>query len=216
MLETSITLPVTHIILSISAWWISNRAVKYVFDDMDNFIRSPYPTERVWRLIQEHFNIETQEDLLQHCYSRFHKAFFAGLCKKLAELAKDGDKLAALVFSEGGSVMARHVLAITDKVDKALLVCDTLDIVCVGSVFLSWDLLCKSFIKELDTADLPFALRLLRITKTMAYGAAYMAADHLKFNMPRNYQDNYKVFHHYKPGEDPNKQIHLNGNSIAR
>lgn len=57
---------------------ISHRALKIIFDDHDNFVKPPHPTEYVWGLIKEHFNVETRADILPHLYEHFDKAAFAG------------------------------------------------------------------------------------------------------------------------------------------
>jgi N-acetylglucosamine kinase len=56
-------------------------------------------------------------DLLDHCYTKFDKCHFAGLCKLLAEAAIEGDKLSQWLFSEAGSVLARHITALLPQVD---------------------------------------------------------------------------------------------------
>lgn len=181
-----------------SAWWISYLALKTVFDHMDNFVESPYPIDHVWSLIRKHFSVETRLDLLDHCYAKFNKPFFAGLCKSLAESAKKGDKLCQHLFNEAGSVLARWVHALIPKVQDSLVESGYLSIVCVGSVWLSWDLMRDSFIKQINTSPMPFGIRLVKITKPMAWGAVYLGADNIKSDLPRNYDDNFIVFHEYK------------------
>lgn len=57
-------------------------------------------------------------DLLDHCYTKFDKCHFAGLCKVLAKAAVQGDKLSQWLFSEAGRVLARHVTALLPQVDS--------------------------------------------------------------------------------------------------
>ncbi|XP_065371501.1 N-acetyl-D-glucosamine kinase [Calliphora vicina] len=188
-----------------SAWYISHRAMKLVFDDMDNFSKAPYPVEAVWKLIQEHFNIKTRLDLLPHCYAKFDKPFYASLCKKLSHAAEEGDELSKFLFREAGAHIATHITSLAPKVHNDLVREGDLNVVCVGSVWLSWPLLEDGFIQELKKAHLPFGLKLIRITKCMAYGACYLGADSIEFPLPRNYLNNYKVMYHYG-------QCHTNGN----
>lgn len=171
--------------------------MKIVFDDEDNFKKSLFPTTKVWELIKLHFSVETRMDLLTHCYAKFDKPFFAGLCKKLAKSAEEGDELCIKLFSDAGHVLARSIIALLPKLCPDLIETGSLSIVCVGSVWLSWDLMKNGFIKELNGTKIAFGLELKKLTETMALGASYMAADAIKFEMPRDYTKNYEIFHFY-------------------
>lgn len=186
-----------------SAWHISYRAMKTVFDDMDNFVASPYPIHRTWELIKQHFNVQRREDLLTHCYAKFDKPFYASLCKKLAHAAdEEADKLCLSLFTEAGRYLARSVLALLPKVHPDLVKSGDLSIVCVGSVWLSWHLLRSGFVEELNKTSIDFGIKLISITKTMAYGACYLGADGIQFNLPRNYSENFKIMYHYKQSSE--------------
>ncbi|PSN48174.1 hypothetical protein C0J52_08732 [Blattella germanica] len=153
------------------AWWISHKAIKVCFDDQDNFKHSPYPTEVVWAAIQEHYNIKTRFDMLDHCYTKFEKCFFAGLCKLLGQRANEGDKLSQWLFSEAGRVLA---------------------------LWLSWKHMESGFIEELHQACGRLKkLSLLRLTTSIATGSVYLAAKEIKYNMPRNYKNNHQIFFTY-------------------
>lgn len=69
---------------------------------------------------------------------------------------------------------------------------------CVGSVWLSWDLLKQGFLKELDCSNVKFGLNLKRLTEKMAFGAVYLAADTIDYDLPRDYTKNYEIFHCYQ------------------
>uniref|UniRef100_A0A182W596 N-acetyl-D-glucosamine kinase n=1 Tax=Anopheles minimus TaxID=112268 RepID=A0A182W596_9DIPT len=188
------------------AWWIARNAIKTVFDHRDNLKRSKHPIERVWQLIQEHFRVRTLHDLLDHSYGRFCKTAYAGLCAKLARAAlEERDPLCQKLFDEAGQSLARSVCALQDKISPELLrpsavgsTSALLDIVCVGSVWLSWELLRDGFVSELRSQGFPHDLRLLRLKTTMALGAAYLAADTYKLSLPRDYTGNYDVFYTYR------------------
>ncbi|ALC47787.1 CG6218 [Drosophila busckii] len=180
------------------AWFISYRAVKVVFDHLDNFEKSRFPIEQTWTLIREHFSIETRYDMLTHCYAKFDKPFFATLCKKLAIIADNGDQLAMSLFQEAGVHLARMIKALLPSVSKELVESGDLSVVCVGSVWSSFNLLKEAFIKELAKTSIAFNLKLVQITKSSAYGACYLGADSAKFNLPRNYADNFSVLYVYK------------------
>ncbi|GAB0094170.1 N-acetyl-D-glucosamine kinase [Sergentomyia squamirostris] len=191
-----------------SAWWISHRAIKIVFDDEDNFIKSVHPTNVVWQLIKEHFSVETRLDLLTHCYAKFEKPFFAGLCSKLAKAAGEGDQLCQQLFTDAGHLLARAIIALLPRVSEELVKTGELSIVCVGSVWLSWDLLKMGFIKELNTTPVSYGLTFKRLIRTMALGATYLAADAFHFNFPRDYAKNYEIFYKHHTATT------VNGNSI--
>ncbi|XP_055679004.1 N-acetyl-D-glucosamine kinase [Lutzomyia longipalpis] len=191
-----------------SAWWISHRAMKIVFDDQDNFVKSVHPTNTVWQLMKEHFSVETRLDLLDHCYAKFDKPFFAGLCLKLAKAANDGDRLCQQLFMDAGKLLAKSIIALLPRVSEELVRSGELSIVCVGSVWMSWDLLKMGFIKEMNTTSISYGLTLKRLTQNMALGATYLAADAIEFNLPRDYAKNYEVFYKH------HNTAAVNGNGI--
>jgi len=180
-----------------SAWWISHRAVKIVFDNIDGLEKCPYDTSAVWSLIKSHFNVETQHDLLSHCYAQFDKAFFAGLCANLSQIAAAGDRLALSLFEDAGRYLAKSTSALLPKVNPQLLVNNNFNIVCVGSVFKSWSLLKNGFINEISKVDVDFGINLISLTQPMAMGAVYVAADSIQLNLPRDYSHNFEIFYHY-------------------
>lgn len=164
---------------------------------MDGLNKSVFDTKIVWQKIKNHFNIESQHDLLDHCYAKFDKAFFASLCASLSEAANQGDELCVHLFTEAGRFLAKSACALLPKVSNELLVDGEFSVVCVGSVWKSWHLLEPGFSKEINTTEHRFGLKMLRLTQSMAIGATYIAADAIKFNLPRNYANNYKIFHRY-------------------
>lgn len=185
------------LIFTFTAWWIAHRAIKTVFDDMDNFAKCPYPIDVVWALIKAHFKVETRLDLLDHCYAHFEKPFFASLCKELAAAANDGDQLSASIFTAAGRLLARSILALLPNATPDLTKDGELRIACVGSVWNSWDLLREGFTAELDTTIIEYGISMGKLTETMALGACYLAADALKYDLARDYSKNYEVFHCY-------------------
>lgn len=194
------------------AWWISHRAIKTVFDHEDNFIPSPYALDRIWNLICKHFNIETRFDLLPYCYGeKFDKPFFAGLCKKMAQAAEDGDELCLKIFTDAGHALGKSVLALLPKVEPELVSSGSLCIVCVGSVWLSWKFLKGGFIKILNTTNIPFEITLVKLTNSMGLGACYMAADSINYDLKRDYSKNYEVFFSYSNLNNNNEKIQTNG-----
>lgn len=194
------------------AWWIAYKAVKAVFDHEDNLERCPFDTTTAWNLIKSHFNVEHRRDMLEHCYASFQKSFYARLCQKMSVAASNGDELCKSIFIDAGHRLAKMISALIPRVDKALTESGFLSIICVGSVWLSWELLKPGFIKELNQQKIPFELRLLQLKPnvSMAVGAYLMAADAVDFPMPRDYSKNYEIFFIYEGHKTDAKDI-LNG-----
>ncbi len=147
--------------------------------------------------IFSHFNITDRFGLYEHCYDKFDKAFFAGLCKRLAEAAAGGDKLCQRLFSEGGSEMALHLVAMSDSIAPELANApEGLPIVCIGSVWKSWRFMEPGFmatLRERNAGRLK-AIRLLQLSVPMPVGACYLGAKAAGVDVPKNYADNTKTF----------------------
>lgn len=75
--------------------------------------------------------------------------------------------------------------------------------ICVGSVWKSWEFLKDGFISKLDgSKEGPQELSLLKLLTGAETGAAYLAAKTIQYSLPKNYGDNYKVFHVYKRSQN--------------
>lgn len=191
----------TKICFNHLAWWIAHKAVKTCFDHEDKLHISPYETSAVWEQVKKHFEVETRYDLLEHCYSKFDKAFFASLCEKLSHLASAGDELSKHLFEDAGRYLAKATLALLPNVSDKLLNKGNLNIVCVGSVWKSWPLLKHGFSTEMAKATHKFGINLITLTQAMAIGAAYLAADSINYDLPRDYSHNYDIFQHFTPND---------------
>lgn len=188
-----------HLNLLLSAWWIAHNAVKICFDHEDKLELSPYDTSAVWEEVKKHFSIEVRHDILEHCYAKFDKAFFASLCVNLSKIASEGDQLSLNLFEEAGRYLAKATRPLLPNVSEKLLKNGTLNIVCVGSVWKSWQFLKNGYGKEIAKANCPFGLNLITLTQAMAIGAAYIAADSIEYDLPRDYSHNYEIFQYYPP-----------------
>lgn len=181
-----------------AAWKISWQAIKYCFDDLDNLFKSPYPIENVWNLVKEHFNITKQVEILDSFYQNFDKATVASLCKKVSVLAREGDKLSEWIFEKAGEDLAKNIAAVYPKASTELTqTSGGLHVLCVGSVWLSWDLLMTGFTSWLKHNTNIEKLSLLRLTTDLGVGAAYLASDKLNLPLLRDYSKNYNVFFRY-------------------
>ncbi|XP_046382432.1 N-acetyl-D-glucosamine kinase [Ischnura elegans] len=183
-----------------SGWWVSHRAIKICIDEQDNYKKPPFATDTMWRTIKEHFDIKESLELLSHCYSDFQKPKFAALCTKIYENAQMGDRMSQWILAEAGKALAKYVLALLPRVHPNLmLIPEGIPIVCVGSVWNSWDYLKEGFLEELNAVKATPRLRLLRPTATLATGATYLGAKAIKYDLPRDYSSNYKTLYKYNP-----------------
>ncbi|KAF5307981.1 hypothetical protein FQR65_LT06549 [Abscondita terminalis] len=182
-----------------SAYGIALESIKLYFDDNDDFRKAPHSTEVLWNTIKDHFEVKSHMDLLPHFYTSFKKEHIAGLCKKLSVCANDGgDELSKLIFKNAGKDLARCISAVIAKASKELYENESgLQVLCVGSVWLSWDLLKDGFLQWIEEHTTIKQLSLVRLTTTMAIGAAYMAADQLHIQLHRDYKQNYQEFYRY-------------------
>ncbi|XP_017780828.1 PREDICTED: N-acetyl-D-glucosamine kinase [Nicrophorus vespilloides] len=181
-----------------SAWKIAHTAIKYCIDSMDGFEKSPYSIKTAWNLTKDHFKVETSVDLLDHMYTKFDKAFMASLCKKLADAARNGDELSQHIFRRAGVHLAKGITAVASNAAKELKEREGgLQILCVGSVWYSWELLKDGFLEQLERQTVVEKLSLLKIKTTIAVGAAYMASDRLGLDLKKHYDDNYETFYTY-------------------
>jgi N-acetylglucosamine kinase len=190
--------------------------IKAVFDDEDNLVKCEYDTNTAWDMIKSHFGVENRRDMLEHCYASFQKSFYARLCQKMSVAASNGDELCQKIFTDAGRQLGKMIAALLPRVDPKLIETGHLSIICVGSVWLSWELLQPGLIKELRQHKIPFDLRLLKLKPnvSMAVGAFYMAADSVDFPMPRDYSQNYEIFFNYEGGNVTNGTNGTNGNHI--
>jgi len=184
------------------AWWIAHKACKVYFDHVDNLSPAPASINKIQELIFEHFNIVDRFGILSHCYDQFNKAQFAALSQKIAVGALDGDSLCAWLFTEAGKMLGKHIRALAGNIGKDLMNAEGgLRIVCVGSVWKSWNLLKHGFLEGIkDNLGKPCVdeLTMVQLCEGMAAGAAYLGAEAAGHYLPRNYVANVKTFYHYE------------------
>uniref|UniRef100_A0A1E1WQC2 N-acetyl-D-glucosamine kinase n=2 Tax=Pectinophora gossypiella TaxID=13191 RepID=A0A1E1WQC2_PECGO len=187
-----------------AAYWIAHRAVKTIFDDVDGLQPASYPTDRVWEAIREHFNIDTRTDLLAHAYAHFDKSMFAGLTAKLSHLASTGDRLSRQLFADAGCTLADHIAALTRHSHT-----DRMRVVCVGSVWKSWTYLQPGMVKQLKNKNVKMELEFVRLRVSSALGAAYLAAKHVNYQLPRDDGAFCEVFYTSRPGDENGAEIYI-------
>lgn len=72
-----------------------------------------------------------------------------------------------------------------------------LNIVCVGSVWKSWDLIKDAFLDKIHESKALDELSLIRLTTSSAIGACYLAAEKINWLFTKPYENNFEIFHHY-------------------
>ncbi|XP_075043862.1 N-acetyl-D-glucosamine kinase isoform X2 [Mixophyes fleayi] len=185
-----------------SAYWISHRAMKTVFDAIDNLVEPPNDIGYVQEAMFNYFQVSSRLSILPYLYRTFEKSRIAGFCVKLAEGATKGDALCTSLFRSAGEILGRHVVAVLPKVDAVLFQGELgLPVLAEGSVWNSWDLLKDGFIEVLDKArSSPHGrslsrFSLLKLKRSSAVGGASLGAKNIGHELPLCYQDNVNVFY---------------------
>ncbi|XP_001365630.2 N-acetyl-D-glucosamine kinase [Monodelphis domestica] len=185
-----------------SAYWIAHQAVKTVFDTMDNMEVSPCDISHVKKMMMEYFKVSNRMEMLTRVYRDFDKSIFAGFCRRIAEGAFEGDCLCREIFKKAGHMLAKHVLAVLPKIDRELLSGPLgLPIVCVGSVWKSWELLEEGFVSTLSEGKKinGFFTRftLLKLRYSSALGGASLGALSVGKQLPLDYPRNADPFYRH-------------------
>ncbi|XP_048777730.1 N-acetyl-D-glucosamine kinase-like [Ostrea edulis] len=182
-----------------SAYWITQTAIKIVFDHEDNLKVSPHDISFVKDVMMKYFQISDRDELLHYFYSKFEKSYIAGLCKELAQGARENkDKLCLELFRQAGEILAEHILGVGPHVAEELLNTPSgLQVVTVGSVWKSWDFMKEGFVNVLkDRAKNPRISKicLLELKESAAIGAASLGAKSIKQTLPIDYLHNASMY----------------------
>ncbi|XP_046842752.1 N-acetyl-D-glucosamine kinase-like isoform X2 [Xenia sp. Carnegie-2017] len=188
-----------------SGYWISHTAVKTVYDDDDGFVKSPYDITLVKESMYDFFKMKKPFDILDHFYKDFEKAKVAQFATTIAQGASKGDPLCRHLFKEAGILLGHHINALESKIDVRLAGCEKgLKVLCVGSVFKSWELLKEGFIEGLrrghdQRSPCYKSLILLRPKVKSSLGAAILGAKAINQAFPVDYSQNTESFSTFTP-----------------
>ncbi|XP_062500922.1 N-acetyl-D-glucosamine kinase-like [Corticium candelabrum] len=188
-----------------SAYWISQRAIKVVFDAEDGLQEPEHDVSWLKKTVYDYFNLKTRSDILPYLYTNFQKPVIAGLCQMLAKDGKS-DRLCRSLFYAAGEVLAKHIRAIAPYINHDMLsVSGGLPIVCEGSVWKSWDLLQDGFLHTLyPPGSNPVHVQefsLLRLTQPAAIGAAVLGAKKVGDKLPIDYSTHVTQLYHFASSE---------------
>ncbi|XP_076631479.1 N-acetylglucosamine kinase isoform X1 [Colletes latitarsis] len=182
-----------------SAYWIAHRACKYIFDDIDGLFQAPEPIGYVWPALRTFFNVSDRQEMLPYIYTNFEKSKFAGFAKAVADGCENKDPLCLHILRENGVLLAKHIVALARKADNNIkLTKGGLNVVCVGSVWKSWEFMKDAFLEEIHDSHAVDELSLLRLTASSAIGACYLAAERIDWTFTKPYENNVEMFYHYK------------------
>ncbi|KOC71037.1 N-acetyl-D-glucosamine kinase [Habropoda laboriosa] len=182
-----------------SAMWIAVRACKYVFDHLDDLAQSPKPINYVWPAMRHYFNATCTDDMLPHFYKNFNKTTFAKFTKEIVIGCEKKDPLCLHLLKENGRMLAKHIIALAKKAHNELkLAHGGLKVVCVGSVWKSWDLMKNAFLDEIHESKAVDELSMIRLTVSAALGACYLATEQINWVFTKPYEKNMEVFYRYK------------------
>nr|XP_058961592.1 N-acetyl-D-glucosamine kinase-like [Pocillopora verrucosa] len=188
-----------------SAFCISHMAIKAVFNAEDGLVPPQHDITYVKKLVFEHFKIDNLFGMLDHFYAKFDKAYYSGLCKAVAVGAlEDKDPLCQHLFFLAGELLGRHVKAVIQHMDQEcqetlLRSSKGLQIICVGAVWQSWNLLKDGFLTGISCSPSNTAVQvkrfsLVKLRESSAIGAAALGAKTAGYTLPIDYDSMVEEF----------------------
>lgn len=193
-----------------SAFWIVSQALKIIYNHTDGLNLSQHNVNYLKKAMFEYFDMQDMFGILQHLYpsngKQLNKEFLAKFCMKgVVAGAVEGDALSLHLLFEAGKELGKHVKALIPKMETELFHAPGgLKIVCVGSVWKSWEYLKDGFLlgitpqtdEEKQLSE--FSLLTLKTGGRAAIGAAAWAAKKAGKNIHINYDNMSRVFFNHR------------------
>lgn len=170
-----------------SGYHIAYMALKTLFDHDDNLNPSEHDVEFIRQRMKSYFKVDTNLDMLRHLYTNFSRAFMAGFAMQVVDGAKKGDALCLAVFLKAGVQLAKHVVAVGNR-SKPDLFPDGLMLVCMGSVWNSWEYLEEGLRTTLAPIIAKYkSIKAVKLAGHSTIGAAVVGARNTGFTLPIDY-----------------------------
>ncbi|CAH8527313.1 unnamed protein product [Dicrocoelium dendriticum] len=125
-----------------SAYHVAHHTICKYLEIEDGLIPWAHKTDKVRKLIFDHFGVNNSPGLLNCFLANFDKGTIAALCQHLSAAARENEPLCKESFFLAGVQLGRHVRACLRHAIKELdLSTNEITVVCCGKIFRSWDLL---------------------------------------------------------------------------
>ncbi|XP_065828538.1 N-acetyl-D-glucosamine kinase-like [Oscarella lobularis] len=185
-----------------SAFWITQKAIKIIYDADDGLEAAPHDVQFLRTKLFDFLGMTSSFDVISHLYENFNKSRMAQFCRIMAEQGSD-DPLCRHIFRSAGYALGRHIQAVAPHVNASLFQqSGGLQIVCDGSVWKSWSLLKDGFLEALYPNDgLGVTVKefsLVRLTRSPAVGAALLGAKKAGEKLEVDYSENKEVMYHHR------------------
>jgi N-acetylglucosamine kinase len=144
----------------------------------------PQDTSAARAAMLAYFGLAAPAGMLDVMYGAgFKKDRVAGFAVEVCTLGARGDAFCACIVARAGRELGAHVRSMARRSSSsssssssgAASAQPPLSIVCVGSVWKSWELLKGAFVRAACAGGHVRAFRLLRLTESSAVGAAWQA-----------------------------------------
>ncbi|CAK9297883.1 unnamed protein product [Gordionus sp. m RMFG-2023] len=139
-----------------SAYWVSLKAIKTIYNHNDKLVTCFYSTQKVETLMNHYFKIQHPDDILKYFYKNFDKSFVAKFCLEIVRGANNRDPLCLHLLKNAGKELAKHVLALLRKADlRRFGKQPEIKVICVGSMWNNWEYMKEGLIETLNTFTHP-------------------------------------------------------------
>ncbi|KAL0208485.1 hypothetical protein P9112_011072 [Eukaryota sp. TZLM1-RC] len=133
-------------------------------------------------LLLHHFSLSDLPDILSMFYRSFNKGKIAELAKDISNLARKGDPLSISLFQDAGKELGKMLVAVLSQLDNAGHKVPAVDVLAVGSMWKSFDLIESEFLKYVN-AQFNVGLSIFKPKITAAVGAVLLMTKEERINI---------------------------------